>query len=173
MRTQRATFGKGRFKQFFETEFSAGELWRPVPELVKNGEKGRGLGSRWYPDTLARRIREINRLKDRLTFISGDGFALIEEHKYDRDAELYIDLPYTVASRRLYRRWKFDHSRLFSLLRDCEGDFLMSYDNTVEVAEMAKKYGFETSPIAMKNTHHAKMTELLIGRNLSWLQDKH
>jgi hypothetical protein len=23
----------------------------------------------------------------------------------------------------------------------------------------------------MKNTHHAKMTELLIGRDLSWLRD--
>jgi len=36
----------------------------------------------------------------------------------------------------------------------------MSYDNTAEIAALADKYGFETRPIAMKNTHHAKMTEL-------------
>jgi DNA adenine methylase len=161
------------FQTILRNRVQRGGIMAPGAGLVKNGEKGRGLGSRWYPDTLARRIREINRLKDRLTFVSGDGFALIEEHKCDRDAAFYIDPPYTVAARRLYRSWKIDHSRLFSLLRDCEGDFLMSYDNTVEVAEMAKKYGFNTSPIAMKNTHHAKMTELLIGRDLSWLQDEH
>ena len=45
----------------------------------------------------------------------------------------------------------------------------MSYDNTVEIAGLAKKHGFQTQPIAMKSTHHAKMTELLIGRDLSWL----
>jgi hypothetical protein len=26
-------------------------------------------------------------------------------------------------------------------------------------------------PIAMKNTHHAEMTELVIGRDLSWMSD--
>ena len=29
--------------------------------------------------------------------------------------------------------------------------------------------GFEVKEVAMKNTHHAKMTELLIGPNLRWL----
>ena len=109
--------------------------------------------------------------KDKLTFVQGDGFALIEEYQADREAALYIDPPYTIAARRLYTKWKIDHSRLFSLLRDCRGDFLMSYDNTVEVVDLAKKYGFETCPIAMKSTHHAKMTELLIGRDFSWMHN--
>lgn len=141
----------------------------PGAGLVKTGEKGRGLNSRWYPDTLARRIREINLLKDKLTFIAGDGFELITEHQDDPDVVFYIDPPYTLAARRLYTKWQIDHSRLFATMRACRGDFLMSYDNTAEVIELAKKYGFETRPIAMKNTHHARMTELLIGRNLSWL----
>ena len=50
-----------------------------------------------------------------------------------------------------------------------KGDFLMSYDNTEEVVLLARKYNFESRAIAMKNTHHAKMTELLIGRDLGWL----
>jgi DNA adenine methylase len=54
-------------------------------------------------------------------------------------------------------------------MKKCRGDFLMSYDNTHEIVELAGKFGFETRPIAMKSTHHAKMTELLIGRDLSWL----
>ncbi len=120
---------------------------------------------------LARRIREINRLRDRFTFVEGDGFALIEEHKADHDAVFYIDPPYTLASRRLYTKWQIDHNRLFSALAASKGDFLMSYDSTVEIAQLAKKHGFEARPIAMKNTHHAKMTELLIGKDLSWLDD--
>lgn len=139
--------------------------------LVKTGENGRGLLSRWYPATLARRIREINRQKDRLTFVEGDGFALIEEHKPDAEAVFYIDPPYTLAARRLYTVWKIDHARLFKAMADCKGDFLMSYDNTAEIAQLAKQHGFASRAIAMKNTHHAKMTELLIGRDLSWLKN--
>lgn len=138
--------------------------------LIKTGESGRGLNSRWYPETLARRIREINLQKDRITFIHGDGFDLIEEHKADSEAVFYVDPPYTFAAKRLYKVWQIDHARLFALMAECKGDFLMSYDNTVEVEQLAKRHGFQARPIAMKNTHHARMTELLISRNLSWLK---
>jgi len=137
--------------------------------LIKAGENGRGIKSRWYRETLARRIREINLLKDRLSFIEGDGLALIAEHEADADAVFYVDPPYTVAARRLYSKWEIDHVKLFSAMQSCKGDFLMSYDNTVEISELAKRCSFDTRAIAMKNTHHAKMTELLIGKDLSWL----
>ena len=48
-----------------------------------------------------------------------------------------------------------DHEQLFKRLSKIKGDFLMSYDNTSEVLELAKQYGFETRAISMKNTHHA------------------
>ena len=38
-----------------------------------------------------------------------------------------------------------------------------------DVQALADKQGFETRPVAMKSTHHAEMTELLIGRNLDWV----
>lgn len=136
--------------------------------LIKEGENGRGLMSRWYPETLARRIREINQLKDRLTFVEGDGFALLQEHAADKDAVFFIDPPYTLAARRLYTNWQIDHRRLFGAMRRCKGDFLMTYDNTPEIAALAVEFGFQAKPVAMKNTHHAKMTELLIARDLDW-----
>ena len=157
------------FKTIVRNRVQRGGIMANGAGLVKTGENGKGLKSRWYPETLARRIREINRIKDRLTFVEGDGFDLIEEHKSDQEAAFYIDPPYTLAARRLYAEWRMDHSRLFSAIKACKGDFLMSYDNTVEVAQLAKKFGFETRPIAMKNTHHSKMTELLIGKDLSWV----
>jgi DNA adenine methylase len=136
--------------------------------LVKTGENGRGLLSRWYPETLARRIREINRQKDRFTFVQGDGFALIEEHKADAEAAFYIDPPYTVAARRLYTVWQVDHARLFAAMAACKGDFLMSYDNTAEIAQLAKRHGFESHPIAKPGGPAGRLSHLLIGRNLTF-----
>ena len=55
--------------------------------------------------------------------------------------------------------------------RECQkikGDFLMTYDNAPELVALAKANGFNTRTVSMKNTHHAMMTELLIGRDLSW-----
>jgi hypothetical protein len=48
-------------------------------------------------------------------------------------------------------------------------DFLMTYDVAEGLIGMAKRHGFETRQVAMKNTHHAVMSELLIGRDLSWV----
>ncbi len=46
----------------------------------------------------------------------------------------------------------------------------MTYDNQAYVQELAQKHGFDTHLVAMKNTHHAKQKELVIGRNLNWLK---
>lgn len=159
------------FQTILRNRVQRGGIMATGAGLIKTGESGRGLSSRWYPQTLARRVREINRQKDRLTFVEGDGFNLIEEHKADSEAAFYIDPPYTLAARRLYKVWQIDHSRLFTAMAGCKGDVLMSYDNTAEIVALAEKHGFESKPVAMKSTHHAKMTELLIGRDLSWLKD--
>jgi DNA adenine methylase len=44
----------------------------------------------------------------------------------------------------------------------------MTYDETDEVRGLAHRFNFDTELVAMKNTHHAEMKELLIGRNLDW-----
>jgi DNA adenine methylase len=138
--------------------------------LVKTGENGRGLNSRWYPETLARRIQEIAGIAERFSFIEGDAFDVIRRYGDDDSAVFFADPPYTVASKRLYAHWQVDHRSLFELLANVQGDVLMTYDNTREIALLAAEFGFESQAIAMKNTHHAKMTELLIGKDLSWLR---
>ena len=37
--------------------------------------------------------------------------------------------------------------------------------------QLARRHGFQYAPVAMQNTHLAKMTELLIGRNLDWMEN--
>ena len=141
----------------------------PGAGLVKNGENNRGIGSRWYPETLARRIREISMNLDRISFYSGDGFMLIDEYLVEENTAFYVDPPYMKAARRLYRNWQVDHRKLFEKMAAVSGAFLMSYDNDREIQDMAREFGFQCRPVRMKNTHHAEMTELLISRDLDWL----
>ncbi|MCW5552616.1 MAG: DNA adenine methylase [Verrucomicrobiae bacterium] len=158
------------FQTILRNRVQRGGILADGAGLIKTGESGRGLNSRWYPETLARRIREINRQKDKMTFVEGNGFDLIEEHKADADAAFYIDPPYTIAARRLYKVWQIDHAKLFGTMAACKGDFLMSYDNTSEIAALAKKHGFEIRPIAPSKSTGKVATHLLIGRRLSeWL----
>ena len=44
----------------------------------------------------------------------------------------------------------------------------MSYDNAEPIRRLASKAGFDMQEVAMKNTHHAVLSELLIGRDLRW-----
>ena len=142
--------------------------------FIKKGESGKGVMSRWYPATLAKRLRNIDHVRSRLVFIHGDAFEILEANVDDDRSVYFIDPPYTAggkkAGKRLYKHFKLDHEALFSLCSKLRGDFIMTYDNAVEVKELALKFGFQAKPIPMKNTHHAKMTELVIGRNLEWMK---
>jgi DNA adenine methylase len=141
---------------------------------LKHGENGKGIKSRWYAATLKRRVLEIAAIRRSITFIQGDGIETIKQNANRRDAVFFIDPPYTVAGkragRRLYTHSELDHEELFKVTDTVAGDFLMTYENADGVRELAHKYGFDIESVAMKNTHHAVMTELLIGRNLSWLR---
>ncbi len=142
--------------------------------LIKAGENGKGIASRWYPQTLARRIRAIAGVKDRIRFLEGDGLQALREHAAQPDAVFFLDPPYTAAGKkagtRLYKHNELDHEELFRLASRVAGDFLMTYDNAPGVVEMARRHGLDTEAIPMKNTHHAEMTELLVGRDFSWVR---
>lgn len=135
--------------------------------LIKNGENGKGIASRWYPETLARRIRNIYAIRDRITFIEGDGLEIMCRNAERTDTVYFIDPPYTApgkrAGKRLYTFNEIDHEGLFDLAATVAGDFMMTYDNAESVRQMAVQRGFSTHEVPMKNTHHAEMTELLIG----------
>lgn len=141
--------------------------------VIKVGENGKGILSRWYPKTLSTRIKVISHIAERIEFIQGDAFSVLEDKKELDSAAFFIDPPYTAggknAGSRLYTHSVIDHDQLFCSCSDLKGDFLMTYDNSAEVSSLAKNYGFDTRPVSMKNTHHAKMEELLIGRDLSWM----
>lgn len=138
--------------------------------LIRRGEDGKGLKSRWYPSTLARRIKTIASLKTQLSFRQSDAFEIIDEYINQTDAVFFIDPPYTKAARRLYKHWDINHERLFKLMCRAKGDVLMTYDDTKEVRMWATHHGFEVRKLSMRTTHHQKKRELMICRDFDWLE---
>ena len=161
------------FRTILKNRINRGGILAPGAGIIKQGENGKGLLSRWYPDTLKRRILEIAAISDRIIFEEADGIGILCKNAERTDAVYFIDPPYTAgktksAGSRLYLHSVVDHEHLFRVTAKLAGEFLMTYDNAPGVRELAERHGFDTLPIPMKNTHHAEMTELLIGRNLDW-----
>jgi DNA adenine methylase len=142
--------------------------------LMKSGESNKGITSRWYPKTLAQRFRDIDWVIEKLTFYRKDAFEIIDKFKSDQDSCFFIDPPYTAggknAGSRLYKHHALDHDDLFYKCSQIKGDFIMTYDNSEEVKALVEKYNLKAKAISMRNTHNAKMSELVIGRDLSWLE---
>lgn len=145
-----------------------GGILAPGAGIIRNGENGRGIRSRWYPETLSNRLLDLHTIHQAITFISGDGIRFIHKHQANEKMVWFIDPPYTVAGRRLYLHSEIDHEKLFDLASRLVGPCLMTYDDTEEIRNLASKNGFKITQVAMKNTHHAVMKELLISRNLDW-----
>lgn len=173
---QTTTIKEVAFRTILKNRTFHGGILAPGASLMKNGEAGKGLRSRWYPATLAQRIRAIAEIRDRFSFQEGDGIKAIESHAHDKRAVYFVDPPYTAgtgtgkrAGSRLYTHHQLDHESLFAAMESVAGDFLMTYDDAPDVHQLARRHGFQTRVVAMKNTHHAKMSELLIGRSLVFL----
>lgn len=160
------------FQTILKNRTNRGGILAPGAGKVKYGENGKGLLSRWYPSTISRRILEIAQIRDRINFFQSDGLEIILKYIDSPNTAFFIDPPYTASTKkagsRLYLHSTIDHEKLFYLVSNLSGDFLMTYDNAPEIHKLAKNYKFDTELIAMKNTHNIEMAELLISRNLKW-----
>lgn len=156
------------FATIIRNRMQRGGIMAPGASLMKSGENGKGLLSRWYPQTLARRILAIHEIRQRILVVEGDGIAYMRANA-DQDITWFIDPPYTVAGRRLYAHSELDHAELFQVASTLKGDFLMTYDDANPVRKLASQQEFVVKRVAMKNTHHSVMNELLIGRCLDWV----
>jgi DNA adenine methylase len=162
------------FQTILRNRIQRGGIMAKGAGWVKFGEGGKGMRSRWYPETLKRRILDIARVRHAISFINGDGIRFMQDHAHNKNAIYFIDPPYTAgkgkrAGSRLYTHCALDHDELFRVAAMVAGDFLMTYDDCPDVRSMANKFGFQTALVPMKSTHHAEMNELLIGRDLSWV----
>lgn len=157
------------FQTIVRNRVSRGGILAPGAGLVKEGEAGKGIASRWYPETIIRRIQELNLRSDRFDFQEGDGFCAIERYASEANVALFVDPPYPKAGRRLYRFHDIDHRALFTLLAAAKGPVLITYDHSEEIQSLASEFGFDFELVPMKSTHHERKFELLISRDLSWV----
>ncbi len=150
-----------------------GGILAPGSGILKYGENGKGIKSRWYPETLSHRIQNIKLVRDKIIFARGDGIDTIKQYAIRKSAVFFIDPPYTAAGKRagtrLYTHSELDHEELFKQCARIKGDFLMTYDNASVLASMAHRHRFKTRTVRMQNTHHVTMRELLIGKDLTWI----
>jgi|SRR5579864_7808773 len=158
------------FATIVRNRVQRGGILAPGAGLMKKGENGKGLTSRWYPETLHRRIMDLVSIRDKIRFINGDGLEYIRKNSHKKSAAFFVDPPYTVAGRRLYKFSDMDHKMLYSLLTKTSGDFLLTYDDSSEIRNLTVQFRFDCETVAMKNTHNASMTELLVGKSLEWLR---
>jgi DNA adenine methylase len=160
------------FQTILRNRINHGGILAPGTGFLKNGENGKGIASRWYPETLVKRINIIDSLRERISFIEGDGLQYMREKSHRQDVIYFVDPPYTApgkrAGRRLYRFSEINHNELFDIASSLYGNFMMTYDNADSVRDMAKRHGFRISTVPMKGTHHNEMFELLItpGQNI-------
>jgi DNA adenine methylase len=136
--------------------------------LLKNGENGKGIASRWYPRTLYDRIRNIDKIKSIIDFRFMDAYDLIESNIDNEEAFFFIDPPYIKAAKRLYTFHDIDHEKLFEKVSRIRGKFLLTYDDDPLVRFFANKYNLLYKIIPMKTTHHLEKNELLITDNINW-----
>lgn len=161
---------RGRaFRTIIKNRCQRGGILAPGAGLVKAGENGKGLLSRWYPETLVERMKVLRAVRERVTFLQGDAFEVIDDYADDPRAAFVVDPPYTAggkkAGSRLYLHNSIDHDLLFDSMAKVEGAFLMTYDDAPEVVDLASKNGFVIARVPMKNTHHAIIYELLIKKS--------
>lgn len=155
------------FQTILRNRVQHGGILAPGASLMKEGENGKGLASRWYPETLARRILDIDTVSNRINFLHGDGLEFIRENVANGGV-FFIDPPYTITGKRLYSRSDLDHAMLFGILAESDCEFLMTYDKSTEIEALAKSHGFAYEEVLMQGRLNQRKTELVITRDLAW-----
>ncbi len=163
----RDVLGRG-FRTLVLNRTRRGGILAHGASLSRAGENGKGVASRWYPGTIIQRLREIAAHADRIEFHETDGMKWMAALLAGGGAEfvVFVDPPYTAggkrAGKRLYAHNEVDHPRLFEMLADSGADFLMTYDRAPEIERLIRRHRFCAVEVLMKNTHHARVPELVI-----------
>lgn len=169
IRTEPDSIEERAFRTIVHNRSSRGGIMAEGAGLLKNGENGKGIASRWYPETLIKRIQDIISLKDRIKFIDGDAFAFMDSFLNNPESALFLDPPYTVTGQRLYNFNEINHHHLFSLAAMHAGPSLLTYDDSAKIRNLAHRNDFRFRRIMMQNAHLAQKKELLISKNFKWL----
>ncbi len=154
------------FRCLLQNRIARGGVMAPGAGLLKYGEAGRGIRSRWYPETLANRIEAIHAIRHKLTFVEGDGLEILRKFSSTPRTAAFVDPPYVVAGRgaglRLYRHHKVDYEELFEAIQNFNGPMIITYHRSEIVAREAKAAGIECRTVNMHTAHDVAKRQLIL-----------
>lgn len=138
----------------------------PGAGLLNKGENGRGIASRWYPQTLRKRGEAIRALRRRFTFIEGNGFEEIIRSRDDTRTAVFADPPYlggvSSPGSRLYAHSDVRAEDLILELAQRRGPFALTYHAEPFIADLAHRHELTAALIRMRDAHHRSQGEWLI-----------
>lgn len=140
-------------------------------EIGRDGKTSRDR-HRYIPSAMAARILNLAARRDAVEVRHGDALKLLPEYADAPDTVFYLDPPYSLPggpAKRLYRCWRLNHTRLFSLIGRLRGDVLVSHQDHPTVRRLAQANGLQLAQIDISTTH-GRVPELLMARQLHWLK---
>jgi DNA adenine methylase len=154
------------FRCLLLNRISRAGIMAPGAGWLNEGEDGHGIQSRWYPQTLSDRITSTNELRNKVTFIHGDGLKLLKEFANQPRAVAFVDPPYVVngrgAGQRLYAYHDVDCDKLFEIVRIFAGAMIITYHRSVIVERLADAAGIERHTITVQTGHKRSKRELIL-----------
>ena len=107
-------------------------------------------------------------MRDRITVIEGDAFEVMPQYANNRDAGCFADPVYSADPRSkghtVYLHHKLNHQKLFSLLANWRGSWVLTEDNTRMVRRLALCYRLATKRVPMNTSDNKRKHELMIWR---------
>lgn len=135
--------------------------------MLKSGDSGRGVLSRWYPETLCKRIMHIGSMSDRIHFCEGDALEAMEATK--PESMLFVDPPYCFdgkgVGKRLYSHWDVDQQQVFQSVANHDGPVIATHANDVQVKQMLDGLGLHHRVISMHGNRNVKQQEIVIAND--------
>ena len=120
------------------------------------------VSCRWNGPRHADGLRTIRNLSPRIEFIEGDGIGVLRKHADDPTAVAFVDPPYVIAGKGLYRQGVIDHSALFDVLASWGGFWMMTYDDSQTIRKLVKKHGFTHRRIGMRTNKGKRKQEIFV-----------
>jgi DNA adenine methylase len=162
--------GHDRFNRAFRcllrNRISRGGVMAPGAGVLNYGEAGKGIHSRWYPDTLAKRIDAIQAIRHKLAFVEGDGLEILRRFCSTPQTVAFVDPPYVAGGRgaglRLYRHNNVDYKELFKVIRSFNGPMIITYHRSDIVEREAKAAGVECHTVNMHTAHTISKRQLIL-----------
>ena len=120
-----------------------------------------GASLRWYPGTIARRLRGLADLRGRIRAVHGDGTEAVRRLGGRPGAAVFADPPYLREARRngegrLYRAGYDAHEALFDALARTGGPFLLTIDDEPRTRAWCRRRGFHGVRLDGPSTHPTK-----------------